>query len=104
MSCRQIKDRNQGLILAIQLIPKNDRKLINALLNDSIEKAGPVLVIIAAGGAFGAILKAVEIGKYLEMALSGYGLGLFLPFVITVFLKTALGSSTVAIITAASII
>jgi GntP family gluconate:H+ symporter len=36
--------------------------------------------------------------------LAGIGIGLLVPFIITVFLKTAQGSSTVAIITAASFV
>lgn len=74
------------------------------LLQESAEKAGGILVIIGAGGAFGAILAATRIGDHLAGALPLDVMGLFFPFIITAILKTAQGSSTVAIITAASIV
>ncbi|MDR6785025.1 GntP family gluconate:H+ symporter [Pedobacter africanus] len=74
------------------------------LLQDSAEKAGGILVIIGAGGAFGAILAAIKIGTHLSQSVALDSLGLFFPFLLTFMLKTAQGSSTVAIITAASIV
>lgn len=74
------------------------------LLQDSAEKAGGILVIIGAGGAFGAILAAIKIGTHLSESLALDSMGLFFPFLLTFILKTAQGSSTVAIITAASIV
>ena len=62
------------------------------------------LVIIGAGGAFGAILSAAKIGKHFSESVALGNMGLFFPFLITAVLKTAQGSSTVAIITAASIV
>ena len=74
------------------------------LLQDSIEKAGSILVIIGAGGAFGAVLAATQVGRELGAVLPLASLGLAFPFLLTAALKTAQGSSTVAIITAASIV
>ena len=62
------------------------------------------LVIIGAGGAFGAVLAATKIGDHLSVAFALGGLGILFPFLVTFVLKTAQGSSTVAIITAASIV
>jgi GntP family gluconate:H+ symporter len=73
-------------------------------LQDAVEKAGGILVIIGAGGAFGAILAATKIGVHFSQNLDLSALGLLFPFLLTALLKTAQGSSTVAIITAASII
>jgi GntP family gluconate:H+ symporter len=67
-------------------------------------KSGGILVIIGAGGAFGAILAATKIGEQFSTVLPLNTLGLLFPFLITFMLKTAQGSSTVAIITAASIV
>ena len=68
-----------------------------------MEKAGSILVIIGAGGAFGAVLAATNLGThFVHLPLAN--LGLLFPFLLTVVLKTAQGSSTVAIITAASIV
>lgn len=77
---------------------------VSKLLQDGAEKAGSILVIIGAGGAFGAVLTISKIGDHLSTALPLAQLGLFFPFIITSLLKTAQGSSTVAIITAASIV
>lgn len=74
------------------------------LLHDAAEKSGGILVIIGAGGAFGAILAVTKIGDHLSQAVALSSMGIFFPFLLTVLLKTAQGSSTVAIITAATII
>ncbi len=92
-----------GMLLSFLLLPAFDRKTINHILSVSIEKAGPILVITAAGGIFGAIIKATGTGEQAGAFLSQTRLGLLIPFLLTFILKTAQGSSTVAIITAASI-
>ncbi|MDP9047540.1 MAG: GntP family permease [Bacteroidota bacterium] len=74
------------------------------LLQDATEKAGGIMVIIGMGGAFGAILTAVKIGDHFSQSLALGSMGIFFPFLMTSVLKTAQGSSTVAIITAASIV
>ena len=77
---------------------------INKLLHEALEKAGTILLIIGAGGAFGAILASTDIGSHFAAMSSLKSIGIFFPFLIAFFLKTAQGSSTVAIITAASIV
>jgi GntP family gluconate:H+ symporter len=74
------------------------------ILQESAEKAGGILVIIGMGGAFGAILTAAKIGEHFSQSLALGSMGIFFPFLLTSLLKTAQGSSTVAIITAASIV
>ncbi|MDB4900916.1 MAG: GntP family permease [Mucilaginibacter sp.] len=74
------------------------------ILQEATEKAGGMLVIIGMGGAFGAILTAVKIGEHFSQSLALGSMGIFFPFLLTSVLKTAQGSSTVAIITAASIV
>lgn len=93
-----------GVILAIITIPRHNRKKISGLLQEGAEKAGGILVIIGAGGAFGAVLTATNIGAHLAAQLPLAGMGIFFPFLVTSIIKTAQGSSTVAIITAASIV
>ncbi|GAO42572.1 GntP family permease [Flavihumibacter petaseus] len=73
------------------------------LLQEAAEKAGGILVIIGAGGAFGAILAKSGLGEQVSRSIDLGQWGLWLPFLITALLKTAQGSSTVAIITAATI-
>ncbi|HEY0610555.1 MAG TPA: GntP family permease [Chitinophaga sp.] len=93
-----------GVLLAFAGSRQWDRKTTSALLTESAEKAGGILVIIGAGGAFGAVLAATKIGQHVSAALPLDSFGIVFPFLLAALLKTAQGSSTVAIITAASII
>jgi GntP family gluconate:H+ symporter len=74
----------------------------------AILSAGMIVLITSAGGAFGAMLRAAQIGERIEelfqseTALTGIFL-LFLAFAVTAVIKTAQGSSTVAMITVAGI-
>jgi GntP family gluconate:H+ symporter len=93
-----------GILLAVTLYKKVNSKELNELFDLSIEKAGAILAIVAAGGIFGTVIKATGIGEVAGIYLASTGLGLCVPFLIAAFLKTAQGSSTVAVMTAASII
>ena len=93
-----------GIILSILLFRKIDKTEINHLLENAIEKAGPILAIIAIGGAFGEIIKLLDLGKVFGEILVQNKLGLLIPFLLTVLFKTAQGSSTVAIISSTSIV
>jgi len=92
-----------GVLLAI-LTGKNTKHSLSFQLSAAVEKAGGILVIIGAGGAFGAVLAATNIGKHFEENLDLKLLGIWFPFLLTCLIKTAQGSSTVAIITASSIV
>lgn len=92
-----------GIVLSLFLFKKLEKNVINHVLEDSIEKAGPILAVIAAGGAFGEIIKTLDIGKVYAEVLNGGNLGLLIPFALALIFKTAQGSSTVAVISAASI-
>ena len=93
-----------GVILAFFGKRNWNKQTVATLLQEAAEKAGGILVIIGAGGAFGAILGATKIGEHFSSALSLGSLSILFPFLLTFVLKTAQGSSTVAIITAASIV
>ena len=93
-----------ALLISFLLIKKHHKSGMNHWLTEGIEKAGMVLAIIAGGGMFGEMLQTTGVGKNLGMLMSGFSLGIFFPFLITAILKTAQGSSTVAVITAASLV
>jgi GntP family gluconate:H+ symporter len=93
-----------GILLSITLFKKLEKKSLNHLLENAIEKAGPILAIIAIGGAFGEIIKMLDLGKVFGETLTSFHVSLLIPFVLTVIFKTAQGSSTVAIISSTSII
>ena len=93
-----------GIILVFSNFYKLTKQHASKLLQESAEKAGGILVIIGAGGAFGAVLAAARIGEQFSEAIDLQAMGVFFPFLLTFILKTAQGSSTVAIITASSIV
>jgi GntP family gluconate:H+ symporter len=93
-----------GVAFSLLLLQGKKMEIINEVFENAIEKAGPILVVTAAGGMFGMIIKQTGVGTFAGLALSKTGLGLVIPFGIALILKTAQGSSTVAIITAASIV
>ncbi len=93
-----------GVMLSLLLLKNKAMKTVNSVLESAIEKAGPILIVTGAGGMFGLVIKETGVGAYAGEFLLQTGLGLAVPFLIASILKTAQGSSTVAIITAASFI
>jgi len=89
------------------LLPK---KLDKSLLSDkgwvgkAILDAATIIMITGAGGVFGKVLQNAGLATFISENLSIAGLGIFLPFLLAAAIKTAQGSSTVAMITTASII
>ncbi|HEY8503951.1 MAG TPA: hypothetical protein VIL46_05175, partial [Gemmataceae bacterium] len=83
---------------------------IAELTETSLMSAGIIILITAAGGAFGAMLKAAEIGPAIEEVFRTDGSAptgmfyLFLGFGIASVMKIAQGSSTVAMITASGML
>lgn len=93
-----------GVVLAFFCKGSWTKNEASNVLQDAAEKAGSILVVIGMGGAFGAVLTAAKIGEHFSQSLALGSLGIFFPFLLTSVLKTAQGSSTVAIITAATIV
>ncbi|MEJ5275296.1 MAG: hypothetical protein WHU94_05225 [Thermogemmata sp.] len=100
-----------AMIIAVAIYRKQKRATREqtlGMVETSLLSAGVIILITAAGGAFGAMLKAAQIGPAIEAhfaQLGGGGLAyLFLGFGISMVLKIAQGSSTVAMITTASML
>jgi GntP family gluconate:H+ symporter len=93
-----------GVLFALLLIKKKTIRAINSVFSEAIVKAGPILIITAAGGMFGMVIKSTGVGETMGKLLAGSSLGIFIPFLIAAVMKTAQGSSTVAIITTASFV
>lgn len=89
-----------GVVVAL-LISENKMKK-QSWVKNALHAGGPVLLITAMGGALGGVLKLIDIGAMLEDIAVPGAFALVLPFVISAVLKSAQGSSTVAIITTAS--
>jgi gluconate:H+ symporter, GntP family len=92
-----------GVIFAFFMVGGGENKIQNQWLEEALKKAGVIILITGAGGAFGAVLRETELGEFASRFAEIGGLGVLIPFLIAAFLKTAQGSSTVAIITAAAI-
>lgn len=93
-----------GAVLALFLIKDKTIKSMNSVFEEALEKAGPILIVTAAGGMFGMVIKATGTGEAMGKMLSVTNLGIVVPFLISAIMKTAQGSSTVAIITTASFV
>jgi GntP family gluconate:H+ symporter len=93
-----------GVVLALLLVKRKSINSINSIFTEALEKAGPILIVTAAGGMFGMVIKATGTGEVLGRALTGTSLGLVIPFLISSVMKTAQGSATVAIITTAAFV
>ena len=94
-----------AFVCCLPLLAK--RRLLNqsyGIINDSLKTAGPIIFITAAGSVLGLVIIEsgfVEIIKQYSNNLSV--LGVVFPFLIAAILKSAQGSSTVAITTTASL-
>ena len=73
-------------------------------VGDALKSAAIIILITGAGGAFGNVLKSSGISEILTKEINASGLGIWLPFLVAAAIKTAQGSSTVAIITTSSIV
>ena len=96
-----------GVFVALLLVRKRGKEVYGGWIGEGLREAGVIILITGAGGALGRVLQATPLGDVLGASLATLELGAFsilLPFLIAAALKTALGSSTVAIITTASII
>lgn len=92
-----------GVLFAFRLLPYSKENL-KKLTEKGIETAAPILVITGLGGTLGAIIQQLPLAQFTETYLVQPQWGIVIPFVIAAVLKTAQGSSTVAIITTSSII
>ena len=96
-----------GVFIAFMIVKKRGAIVYTDWVGAGLKEAGTIILITGAGGALGKVLQATPLGAYLGETLAPLGLGplsIVLPFLIAATLKTALGSSTVAIITTASIL
>lgn len=94
-----------GMLVSFLLIRGENRsQRIGAMIAQGLVLAAPILLITGAGGAFGAVIKETPVGAYLGATLSGLGLGVFMPFVVAAALKSAQGSTTVALVTTSTLV
>lgn len=95
-----------GVLLSMTLPEKLDEKVFSSTgwIGESLKLAAPIILITGAGGIFGKMLQNSGIAEVITTGLSGIEIGLFFPFLLAACLKTTQGSSTVALVTTASIV
>ncbi len=95
-----------GVGLAMTLPKRFDKEMLSMTgwVGEAIVGAATIIIITGAGGAFGKVLQNSGIANVIGGALSDANLGIWLPFLIAAGIKTAQGSSTVAIITTAGLL
>mgnify|MGYP002519607643 CR=1 FL=1 len=75
------------------------------ITNDTLKIVGPILFVTAAGGVLGRVIASSSLVDFItENATLFQTIGIFFPFLLASILKTAQGSSTVALTTTAGII
>ena len=92
-----------GMLFSLQLIKINRKKIITSSFRQAIKQVFPILLITGIGGGLGKVIQTIPFQEYLTNQSLYGSFGLLVPFLIAAFLKTAQGSSTVAIITSSSI-
>ncbi|MFJ8939149.1 GntP family permease [Streptomyces sp. NPDC102365] len=81
------------------------RKSLETVSTSSLKPVGNILLVVGAGGVFGAVLKGSGIADALADTFNDVGLPVIvLAYLISVVLRVAQGSATVAIVTTAGIV
>lgn len=95
-----------GTIFAIlQMQGAGKIKEFYAVTEDTLKTVGPILFVTAAGGVLGKVISSSDMVNYISQH-AGFlsAMGIFFPFILSAILKTAQGSSTVALTTTAGIV
>ena len=95
-----------GTVFAvIQLSTAKKMADFYTITNDTLKTVGPILFVTAAGGVLGKVISSSDMVEYIKLnagILSS--IGIFFPFILAAILKSAQGSSTVALTTTAGIL
>lgn len=76
-----------------------------SLTDDTLKTVGPILFVTAAGGVLGKVIASTSLVAFITQNAGAFqSIGIFFPFILAAILKTAQGSSTVALTTTAGIL
>ncbi|MEG1874102.1 MAG: GntP family permease [Angelakisella sp.] len=94
-----------GVLLGIVLLASAGMmKDFYDITNETLKTVGPILFVTAAGGVLGKVIATSSMVNYIKDNSTILAtVGIFFPFILAAILKTAQGSSTVAITTTAGI-
>src|SRR6185312_2955339 len=108
---RQVGEKNVALTIAAGLglyliaTRQRDRAGSAKAVAEALKEGGVIILITAAGGAFGYVLRQTDIAESLKHLVPVGRLSLLpLAWGVAVLIRTAQGSATVAIITTAGIV
>jgi GntP family gluconate:H+ symporter len=95
-----------GAVLAIILLYRTGQgKIFFKLSDDTLKSVGPILFVTAAGSVLGKVIASSDLVNYITSHASVMqSMGIVFPFLLAAILKSAQGSSTVAITTTAGLI
>ena len=95
-----------GMLLAFRLPKKFNLTMWSSKgwLGEALLEASIILLITGAGGAFGKVLQSTALTEVITQQFVFESAGIWLPFIIAAAIKSAQGSSTVAIITTSSLV
>ncbi len=97
-----------GALIALFVLirqKKDDKSKLTAFVQNALMSGGGIILITASGGAFGGMLQQSGISQRIAELSSSFQLALIpLAFLITMIVRTAQGSATVALITASGIL
>ena len=89
----------------IQLATAKKMDKFYEITNDTLKTTGPILFVTAAGGVLGKVISNTDMVNYITSNAGVLeAIGIFFPFLLAAILKSAQGSSTVAITTTAGIV
>ncbi len=82
-----------------------DNKTVVNMMNDALKDAGPIVMITAAGGALGAVVKATGAAQIMADVIVAVGIpGVLVPLLIGTIMRFPQGSGTTAMITGSAIV
>jgi GntP family gluconate:H+ symporter len=96
-----------GAVVALGTLAwkERDRQNLKSYVTESLKGGGLIILITSMGGALGGILQQTGIGIRVQELASDYHIAILpLAFFVTVVIRTAQGSATVAMITSVGIL
>ena len=93
-----------GFLCSLPLLSNNGKGGLYDITQETLRTAGPIIFITAAGSVLGQVIVEAGFIQYIQQnAVVLSSVGVFFPFIIAAILKSAQGSSTVAITTTAGL-
>lgn len=98
-----------GLIIAFftyKSVHPDDKEVwtFDGIFGEALKTAGQIVLIVGAGGAFATVLRLSNLQDIVMNVFAGFSIGIIVPYIIGAIFRTAIGSGTVGMITAASML